>query len=117
MGYGGGNLTAAESAIKVCPARIADYKRRVTSRSVFEVLVCCAPTIDAAEVALGLLERERGRGGEAERGGGAGKGGQGVSVGAVVVGKVHPFRGAGGAGGVGGASLVDVKLLLWAVCI
>ncbi len=53
----------------MCPPRSADYKRRVTSRSVFEVLVCCAAGLDPAEVALGFVGRER----EAVQGGGGEK--------------------------------------------
>ena len=59
LGYAGGNLAAGDSVVQVCGARGADYKRRVTRRTVFEVLLCCAPGVDGAELALGMLERQR----------------------------------------------------------
>jgi len=107
LGYGGGNLATADAAIKKCPSRRADYKRRVTSRSVFEVLVCCAPEINAAEVALGLVGREREAGKEGVGSGGAGKGQVSSAGGMLVVGKVHSSRGAGGTVGGGKASRRD----------
>ena len=111
LGYAGGNLAAADSAIKVCASRATDYKRRVTSRTVFEVLLCCARGVDAAEVALGMLTRQRPAALSAplpstaspsdEGGGAAGN----LLVDLLVVDAVHTSRAAaGGAPGKAGRS-------------
>jgi hypothetical protein len=108
LGYAGGNLAAGDSVITVCGSRVADYKRRVTWRTVFEVLLCCAPGVDGAELALGMLARQREGGKPAPMGvmGSARmRNKQAGAAGAqvadfLVVDAVHTSRGGGGGGGL-----------------
>lgn len=106
LGFRGGNLAAADSAIKICNSRASDYKRRVTSRSVFEVLICCAPGVDAAEVALGLVGRDKSQGTNSSNL---------IAVGRVLPGRVAPPVSSNGKAGRRDEGAAGVHLMVRAV--